>query len=630
MSASVSESNSLTEIELNQILQLNSELKALAAEIVESGADNHAHVEKLHPMQRESALNLLHYLALRRRDIRPLQTRLAQVGLSSLGRAEAHVLANVIAVCKILQCASGQHAVMPPMRYLSFEEGRDRLHANTQRLLGGHPADRSVRIMVTMPGNAAKNPELIPQMLKSGMDCMRINCAHDDTDTWMSMITTLRAAEKNLGQRCRVLMDLGGPKLRTGPIGGPPVVKSRPRRDDMGRVIRPARLCLIPEGTTPPPSEFDLAVPVAAEWLKQSAVGDMVFLIDARGARRNLDIKEIVGDVRIAESSKTLYLTSATIFQLRNQRGDTNGEPPKCSLNRLEGFGQSILLHKGETLVLTLDMAPGKPADRDENGTVVTPARIGCSLPHVFSDVKPDESVWLDDGKIGGVIRSVTPEEITIEITQAKPEGERLMADKGINLPESDLRIPALSEKDRCDLEFVAQHADMVGLSFVNTAADVEELREQLAGLNAVNLGVVLKIETRRAFQQLPELLLAAMRFPSAGVMIARGDLAVECGFERLAEIQEEILWISEAAHMPVIWATQVLETLAKKGIPTRAEITDAAMGERAECVMLNKGPHILSAIGVLENILRRMQSHQSKKAPMLRQLKSWSRPIDG
>ncbi len=66
----------------------------------------------------------------------------------------------------------------------------------------------------------------------------------------------------------------------------------------------------------------------------------------------------------------------------------------------------------------------------------------------------------------------------------------------------------------------------------------------------------------------------------------------MECGYQRLAEVQEEILWICEAAHVPVIWATQVLETLAKKGMPSRSEITDAAMGERAECVMLNKGPY--------------------------------------
>ena len=114
------------------------------------------------------------------------------------------------------------------------------------------------------------------------------------------------------------------------------------------------------------------------------------------------------------------------------------------------------------------------------------------------------------------------------------------------------------------------------------------------------------------------------MRSPSVGLMIARGDLAVEIGYERLAEVQEEILWIAEAAHVPVIWATQVLETMAKTGQPSRAEVTDAAMGVRAECVMLNKGPHILEAIGLLDDILTRMARHQHKKRTMLRQLHSW------
>ena len=110
----------------------------------------------------------------------------------------------------------------------------------------------------------------------------------------------------------------------------------------------------------------------------------------------------------------------------------------------------------------------------------------------------------------------------------------------------------------------------------------------------------------------------------AVGVMIARGDLAVECGYERLAEVQEEILSLCEAAHIPVIWATQVLDTLAKSGVPSRAEITDAAMGERAECVMLNKGPHIIAAIRVLDNILQRMSDHQLKKSSMMRQLRWW------
>jgi pyruvate kinase len=103
--------------------------------------------------------------------------------------------------------------------------------------------------------------------------------------------------------------------------------------------------------------------------------------------------------------------------------------------------------------------------------------------------------------------------------------------------------------------------------------------------------------------------------------MIARGDLAVECGWERLAEIQEEMLWLCEAAHVPVIWATQVLERLAKKGLATRAEITDAAMAQRADCVMLNKGPYAERAVRTLRDILRRMGGHQWRKSPILRPL---------
>jgi pyruvate kinase len=128
----------------------------------------------------------------------------------------------------------------------------------------------------------------------------------------------------------------------------------------------------------------------------------------------------------------------------------------------------------------------------------------------------------------------------------------------------------------------------------------------------------VAKIETERALNSLPEIVVRAAGRQPLAVMIARGDLAVELGFERLAEAQEEILWLCEAAHVPVVWATQVLDRLVRKGTPSRAEITDAAMSERAECVMLNKGPHVALAIEVLDDVLRRMQAHQSKKTPRL------------
>ena len=132
---------------------------------------------------------------------------------------------------------------------------------------------------------------------------------------------------------------------------------------------------------------------------------------------------------------------------------------------------------------------------------------------------------------------------------------------------------------------------------------------------------MVAKIENKEAVDNLPEIIVQAASKQPLGIMIARGDLAVEVGYRRLAELQEEIMWICEAAHVPVIWATQVLENLVKKGLPSRAEITDAAMGERAECVMLNKGPYIVEAVTALTNILLRMEQHQHKKTSQLRAL---------
>jgi pyruvate kinase len=142
-----------------------------------------------------------------------------------------------------------------------------------------------------------------------------------------------------------------------------------------------------------------------------------------------------------------------------------------------------------------------------------------------------------------------------------------------------------------------------------------------LKALGKSDLGIVMKIETREAVHRLAQLLLAGLDLPRCGVMIARGDLAVEVGFERLAIVQEDILCLCEAAHVPVIWATQVLETLAKKGLPARAEITDAAMGQRAECVMLNKGEHVLEAVKTLAELLRTAERHHLKKRDVFREI---------
>jgi pyruvate kinase len=345
-----------------------------------------------------------------------------------------------------------------------------------------------------------------------------------------------------------------------------------------------------------------------------------VKLTDARDARRGFTVVDVTDRGCWAEATQTTYIVSGTV--LRHERGIAKGGDREAPVADLPPLENAISLQQGDLLILTRDLRPGRPATLDSGGRVLTPATIGCTIPEVFDDVHSGEAIWFDDGKIGGVVEKVEASQVLVRITHTRLQGGRLHADKGINLPDSPLRLPALTAKDVEDLAFVARHADVVELSFANSAADVESLQQHLVRLGDHQPAIVLKIETRRGFKNLPDMLLAAMRAPCCGVMIARGDLAVECGFERLAEVQEEILWICEAAHVPVIWATQVLETLAKEGMPSRAEITDAAMGHRAECVMLNKGPHMVSAVRVLDDILRRMQAHQAKKQSMLRELR--------
>ncbi len=600
------------------------ELKALRAEMAAGDAGSEALLGSAHPDWRASARNLLHYLALRRHDLRPLQLRLAAAGLSSLGRAEPSVLANVDAVLAALARLTHDHWRPPEGGHpVDFAAGPRLLAEHAKTLLGPQPGGRGVRIMVTMPSEAAQEYTLVHALLQQGMDCMRINCAHDDAGAWAAMIENLRRAEKALGRRCKVAMDLGGPKLRTGPLEpGPRVVKASPERDVFGRVTAPARVWLTDEADpSAAPAEADAWLPVPGGWLKGLRVGVRVRLEDARDSRREMRVVDVSEAGCWAELSKTAYIVPGTV--LRDRR--SGREAPVGELPPLES---SIPLAQGDLLVLTEGPTPGRPATRDGRGGVLTPASIGCTLPEVFAHIRPGEAVWFDDGKIGAVIEKVEGGRAVARITHTREGGARLLGGKGINLPESDLRLDALSPKDVEDLAFVAGHADIVELSFANTARDVEMLQQHLDKIGGRKPGMVLKIETRRGFENLPEMLLAAMRWPSCGVMIARGDLAVECGFERLAEVQEEILWICEAAHVPVIWATQVLESLAKTGMPSRAEITDAAMGHRAECVMLNKGPHIVRAVRVLDDIVRRMQAHQAKKRSMLRELRlAHSRP---
>jgi pyruvate kinase len=490
----------------HELAALIERLSAIHEELLEVAEGWRPWIEGRDADRDASARNLLQYLALRGHDLRALQDPLVALGLSSLGESEGHVQASVDAVLTTLGALAHHPPAAPSDPPMDFARSREVLAVRTAALLGPVPRRRPTRIMVTMPTEAAHDPALVREMLVAGMDCMRINCAHDAAPEWRAMIDNLRLAADETRREARVAVDLPGPKLRTGPIAAPS-----------------------------------------------------------------------------ASDKKGDYLRLGT----------------------------------GDHLLLTRE-AHGSPPHHAEP----RPAQIGCSLPEAFTVTRRGHHVWLDDGKLGGVVEAVEQNSIELRITSAAAKGAKLRAGKGINLPDAALDIDLLGSHSEDALEFAAEHADIVELSFVSRAQEVERVNGYLDQHSRPEVGMILKIETRRAFEHLPGMLLAALGGERpAGVMIARGDLAVECGYERLAEVQEEILWLCQAAQVPVIWATQVLDQLARTGRPSRAEITDAAMGVRAECVMLNKGPRIIEAISVLDDILGRMEQHHRKQRSLLPRL---------
>jgi pyruvate kinase len=566
---------------------------------------------------RSSARNMLHYWAIRQCDLRDLQARLAAYGLSSLGRSESHVEATLLLVRSAICAMLGDAWQQPALTDTGVEQGPELLRHRTEQLLGPEPVDRVTRIMVTLPSSAATDPGLVRGLVERGVNIARINCAHDDVAAWRSMAQHVKQAAEATGRTCLIAMDLAGPKLRTGPLEpGPRVVKLRPSRNALGQETAPVRAWLTAaEDPIDPPEAGMVSLPVPGQWLGRRHDGEVLLLHDTRGAERRLVLEAVVQNSDapvgfVATADKTTYLATGTKLRVRGVKDSTHlGELPQTE--------QSLVLHRGDILELTRDCSPAPLIAESV-------PRIGCTLPEIFDHAHVGDKVYFDDGRIGGEIVTVGPGVLNLRIDHAADAGSRLRSGKGVNVPDTNLPISALTEKDLSDLPTVVELADLVEMSFVRDPSDVEQLLDELSRLGGDSLGIVLKIETRQAFEHLPQLLLTAMRHPRVGVMIARGDLAVECGYERLAELQEEILWLCEAAHLPVIWATQILEQLTKTGNPSRAEISDAAMSERAECAMLNKGPYINDAVVVLDSVLRRMTDHHYKKNALLGSLHSW------
>ncbi|GMQ27850.1 pyruvate kinase [Algoriphagus confluentis] len=448
-------------------------------------------LSSLHSSQLESAKNLLNYLILRKTDIQQLQANLHEVGLSSLASCESHVLRQIQVTLARLGVSFAQYDPC------TLEFGAEQIRKNAERLFGLHHAEWPSSVMVTFDRSFLNEKKYIEKLLQNGMGVARINCAHDDPDTWKQMVEEIHRTCKKTGLSCALHFDLAGPKIRT------------------------------------------------------------VLLRKGKDAGK-AEIK-VGGRVWLSDSGK--------------------------------GFSSKDV--------------------------VVSPNEAGL-LEHL----KVGERIYFDDGLIRARVDRISKKGVALKVERISSKKPLLKNEKGINFPDSVLAISSLTDFDRKCLAMVVKLADTVGFSFVRTPEDLEDLRKELAKLTATPPPVILKIETRDAVVQLPALLLESMKEPCFGVMIARGDLAVEIGFERLVEIQEEISWICEAGHVPVIWATQVLENLHKSGIASRAEITDAGRAAMAECIMINKGEHTLEVLKTLKDIAKRSRALKVKNRLIFRPLR--------
>ncbi|KWR89325.1 pyruvate kinase [Cupriavidus sp. IDO] len=249
-----------------------------------------------------------------------------------------------------------------------------------------------------------------------------------------------------------------------------------------------------------------------------------------------------------------------------------------------------VAVRAGDVFVLDSDPTPG-------DGT-----RVHLPHPELFRAAQPGQSLLIDDGKVRLAIEAVSAGSITTRVVNNGTLSDR----KGVNVPDAVIPIPALTEKDRKDLDFaLSLGADWIGLSFVQRPSDIVEARE-IVGTRA---GILSKIEKPAALQQLEEIVRV-----SDSVMVARGDLGVELPPERVPGVQKRILRVCRQLGKPVVIATQMLESMIDSPVPTRAEASDVASAiyEGADAVMLSaesaNGRYPVPAVSMMNRIVTEVE----------------------
>ncbi len=586
-------------IDIKEVKALLKELRKLKEVVLEQKVDS----------ENVSIKNMYHYLKLRSRDNTKLQDRLSLIGLSSLGRSQMHVIDSLNHVIEILSALSKEENVENMDSYLTIKDSleiaqKNRAIFGVENLSCGIP-----KVLLTLPTDSANDREFIKEMLNLNVNMFRVNTSHDSSEVWKSMINNIKSQNPN----AIIFADIAGPKIRTGKISRvEPSIK-------IGSKVETTTITISTNGQTKSESinlkgkKVPANLVVSEEFFKELKEGDKILFYDALDKKRELLVTKKSSNLVEATIDKKVILSNETVLKLKKKKNFFTS-----TLKDFEDTIEEIRLFDKDKIFITTDdiFGSAKTIERDY-------AVVSCTNKEAMSCVKKGERVFIDDGKLGLKVTSIKDNGVMCEVILAKDKGFILKEEKGINFPDSDINLKAITKEDKKNIAEIIDLVDIFGVSFAQSKEDILDLLE-IINKSGREIGVVAKIETKKAISNLPEIIEGLLQAPKSAIMIARGDLAIEAGFENLALLQEEIFELCASAHIPVILATQVLETQMKTNIPSRAEVIDAGTAQRADCVMLNKGPYAIDTIKKLNSIFEQMKALFNKNKQLLGECKIW------
>jgi len=579
---------------------------------------------------RDSYLNLHQYLKLRNFDLTKLQDNLASLGLSSLGASQSNIIYTVNQEIEILSKLLNQKSSNSKNDndYISYFQAQKKMFKNSEIFGKVLKSDIfKTKVMITLPSNASDNPDMIKEFAKSGANIFRINTAHDSAEAWDKMAKTIKEIneKRDRDNQVKIYVDLAGPKIRTGYIRKTKAaIKIGSKKEQEKRVI----LSFNDDSITKQES-VDLngtitpaVISVDKNFIKKCKKGEYIELTDLNDKKRYLEVVDILKDSCECIIRKKAIIDGNSTLSITYK--DKDRKKITVLPRNIEEVPEEIRVFIDDEIIITNRDMLGYT--NHEYAGKLYKAIISCSNKEALEFVKKGDEVFIDDGKIGLVVAEKSKKELICKVTYAKDNGSIIKEEKGINFPNSKLNLDAITNEDRKNLKAVVKFADILGVSFAQSGKDIFDLKLELKKLTERDISIVAKIETKLAVKNLPDILSSLLTCSNSGIMIARGDLAIEVGFQKLAYIQEEIFDLCASAHMPVIYATQILENKMKKNLPSRAEITDAAFGQRADCIMLNKGAFATDTIKILKDILRDMHKIFKKNKQLLNISEQWKK----